>query len=450
MAEWQEKYPVEYSAASDENIDSWVQKYIAEIARLYELLGRLRRLDGSAVELTDTVAYQLRADYVTNKLLLRDKENKNWIELGLLEEKFGHTPEYLGVVANHGNVPSLQMGIESERPETEEVNAIYIAHDTKKKYRYDNGWNLMNVVIPEDIVTVAAPNKLLRLNDKGKLPADITGSSTHAEEADHAKKADEATHAEEADHAFRADEAVHATNAESAKHASSADEVEHSTTTSRLEIPIKINGVPFDGSRSINIGIAGEGQEAINGYQSLLWRTAQNEREISNITLALEDMQIYPDYNNLLAENFTSSLDDVDMTTVSVTSCAAGDDSINVANLAGLRVGSTYTIADGSKQEYVQIKSVIKNETTLRVILNNPLQNTYSINSTFLYRTTATISNNQAIGTGNSKNYSWYPNEIWQGVNASTEVILSLSNKVNDYIVDGDIGFTADGAFTLI
>ena len=133
MAEWQEKYPVEYSAASDENIDSWVQKYIAEIARLYELIGRLRRLDGSAVELTDTVAYQLRADYVTNKLLLRDKENKNWIELGLLEEKFGHTSEYLGVVANHGNVPSLQMGLESERPETEEVNAIYIAYDTKKK-----------------------------------------------------------------------------------------------------------------------------------------------------------------------------------------------------------------------------------------------------------------------------------------------------------------------------
>ena len=38
MAEWQEKYPVEYSAASDENIDSWVQKYISEINRLYLLL----------------------------------------------------------------------------------------------------------------------------------------------------------------------------------------------------------------------------------------------------------------------------------------------------------------------------------------------------------------------------------------------------------------------------
>ena len=435
MGEWGVGYPVEYSSASDENIDSWVQKYIAEIARLYELIGRLRRLDGSAVELTDTVAYQLRADYVTNKLLLRDKENKNWIELGLLEEKFGHTPEYLGVVANHGNVPSLQMGIESERPETEEVNAIYIAHDTKKKYRYDNGWQLMNVVIPEDIVTVAAPNKLLRLDDNGKLPADITGSAPHAEEADHA---------------LRADEAIHSTNAESAKHASTADEVEHSTTTGKLAIPVKINGVPFDGSRSINIGIAGEGQEAISGYQSLLWRTAQNEREISNITLALEDMQIYPDYNNLLAENFTGSLNDIDMTTVSVTSCATGDDSIDVVSLYDLRIGKIYTIADGTRQEYVKIKSLIKNGTTLRAILDAPLINTYSVNSTLLYRTTATISNNQAIGTGDSKNYSWYPNEVWTGVNASTEVILHLSSSLNDFTIDGDISFTADGAVTLV
>ena len=434
MAEWQEKYPVEYSAASDENIDSWVQKYISEINRIYLLLNRVRRNDSKAGEPDDTTPYQFHVDNITDILYMRNPADTAWVPIG----KLNSTKDrfiFDRVVKNNGGIASLQMGLESERPETEEVNAIYIAHDTKKKYRYDNGWNLMNVVIPEDIVTVAAPNKLLRLDDNGKLPTDITGSSPHAEEADHA---------------FHADEAVHATNAESAKHASSADEVEHSTTTGKLAIPVKINGVPFDGSRSINIGIAGEGQEAINGYQSLLWRTAQNEREISNITLALEDMQIYPDYNNLLAENFTSSLDDVDMTTVSVTSCAAGDDSINVANLAGLRIGSTYTIADGSKQEYVQIKSVVKNETTLRVIFNNQLQNTYSINSTFLYRTTATISNNQAIGTGNSKNYSWYPNEIWQGVNASTEVILSLSNKVDDYIVDGDIGFTTDGAFTLI
>ena len=168
----------------------------------------------------------------------------------------------------------------------------------------------------------------MRLDDNGKLPADITGS------------------------------AVHATNAESAKHASTADEVEHSDTAGKLAIPIKINGVPFDGSRSINIGIAGDGQEAISGYQSLLWRTAQNEREISNITLALEDMQIYPDYNNLLAENFTGSLGDVDMTTVSVTSCAAGDDSIDVVSLYDLRIGKIYTIADGTRQEYVKIKSL--------------------------------------------------------------------------------------------
>ena len=61
MAEWQEKYPVEYSAASDENIDSWVQKYISEISRLYLLLNRVRRNDSKAGEPDDTVPYPFPA-----------------------------------------------------------------------------------------------------------------------------------------------------------------------------------------------------------------------------------------------------------------------------------------------------------------------------------------------------------------------------------------------------
>lgn len=466
MAEWKVGFPVEYSSASDENIDSWVQKYIAEINRIYEFLGRLRRLDGSAVELTDTVAYQLRADYVTNKLLLRSADNTDWIELGKLEERFGHTPEYLGVVANHGNVPSMQMGPEMERPATEEENALYIAHDTKKNYRYSGGrWQLMNVVVPEDIVTEAKPGKLLRLDSEGKFPADLKGNADTATEADHAKIADEATHtlkadesnhALEADHAkntddsVHADEADHAKNAENAKYAITANEADVSKETVKLSVPVKINGIPFDGTRSITIGLVGGDQEAVNGYQQLLWRVAQNERELSNISLALEDMNIFPDYNNLLVENFTEGLDDVDMTIIVVTSVAAADNSLDVNDLTSIKVGNIYALTDGNKQEYVQVKAIIKNGSTKRVVLEEPLQNEYNPNSAALYRTTAAISEQSAIGTGTNQSYAWLPTTIWKGANASTEIILPISGDKDDFFIDGDIGFTADGAVTLL
>jgi hypothetical protein len=79
MAEWQVKWPVEYSAASDESIDSWVQKHIAEIGRIYELLNRVRRLDSKAGDPDDTTGYAFHVDNITDTLYMRNPANTAWV-----------------------------------------------------------------------------------------------------------------------------------------------------------------------------------------------------------------------------------------------------------------------------------------------------------------------------------------------------------------------------------
>ncbi|MCI6910448.1 MAG: phage tail protein, partial [Veillonellaceae bacterium] len=117
-------------------------------------------------------------------------------------------------------------------------------------------------------------------------------------------------------------------------------------------------------------------------------RVRQLERENANLALRLEAEGMMPDCNMLLAENFENP-DSVDRFEVDVTSCAAGDDSIDVVSNYGFIVGSWYWITDGVHAEYVQVKSVIKNGSVYRVILTKPLTETYQIEQTKIYRTTA-------------------------------------------------------------
>jgi hypothetical protein len=309
------------------------------------------------------------------------------------------------------------MGKLADRPAIDIDNAVYIATDAAgtsgRRYRYDSAnskWIELDV--------------LLYADKDGKIIGDLAG---------------------------KADEAVHAETAATAAKANTAQQAEIAVVAQRLQTPVKINGVDFDGTRSINTGAGGDGASSSDAYQNLLWRTAQNEREIANIELAFEDANIFPDYNNLLVENFANGAAETDRLTVAVTSIAAGDNSLDVVDLSQLKVGKIYTLTDGSQQEYVQIKSMVKSGTTYRVMLENNTTNTYS-SLPALYRTTASITENGAEGTGSSRIYQYATDTIWKGVNASTEVDIPLNTTTDNaaaFTITGDIAFTASGEITL-
>lgn len=182
-------------------------------------------------------------------------------------------------------------------------------------------------------------------------------------------------------------------------------------------------------------------------------RVRQLERENANLALKLEAEGLMPDCNMLLAENFEKP-DSVDQFEVNVTSCAAGDDSVDIANNYGFIIGSWYWITDGVHAEYVQVKSVIKNGSVYRVILTEVLKETYDIPATKIYRTTAWITEQGTVyGSGDVLGTVYKPETVWRGTTAggtaeSNEELLTGEEYKDNFEVDGTV-FNEAGLVTI-
>ena len=183
-------------------------------------------------------------------------------------------------------------------------------------------------------------------------------------------------------------------------------------------------------------------------------RVRQLERENAALALKMEAENMMPDCNMLLAENFVNP-DSIDRLEIQVTSCTAGDDSIDVEINYGFIVGSYYWITDGVHAEYVQVKSVIKNGSIYRIILDKPLTETYLIEATKIYRTTAWISEQGTVyGSGDVLGVVYKNETVWQGTTsggtAESNVKLGTSlDNADNFTTQGDVEFNADGLITI-
>lgn len=212
--------------------------------------------------------------------------------------------------------------------------------------------------------------------------------------------------------------------------------------------PKTIRPMAFDTFKAAILGGDGTDITILRG------RVNQTERELANIALRLEAEGIYPDYNALIAEDFTDP-DLVDRFSCAITSIVAGDDSVDVETLVGIVPGAWYTISDGVYQERCQIKSVVKNGSTYRLIMQNEIQHTYVSGQTNLYRSTAEIQTSAGLaeGAGDRKTALWTPALVWTGTNANTTTEVPLVTTTANsaaFTASGDIGYTADGAVTLV
>lgn len=183
-------------------------------------------------------------------------------------------------------------------------------------------------------------------------------------------------------------------------------------------------------------------------------RVRQLERENAALALKMEAENMMPDCNMLLAENFLNP-DSIDRLEVQVTSCASGDDSIDVETNYGFIVGSYYWITDGVHTEYVQIKSVIKNGSIYRIIIEKPLVETYLIEATKIYRTTAWISESGVVyGSGDVLGTVYKNDIVWRGTTAggtatsNVKLDTSLDNADN-FSIEGDGVFNESGLISV-
>lgn len=196
MAEWEAKYPVQITPTTDRIVVGF-EKLKNEVPIIYSLLNRLRRLDaGAGQTVDDAEAYQLRIDTTLNHLLIRDKKNEKWIDLGAIEPNFGISAENIGAVKQKSNTGSFYFGDDSVRPAPDDpdielkTNDLFLSMNGKRIDRWTGiAWetwlslnfgdilNYERYTINRQEVAYSGANKILRLDrETGKGNINITGS----------------------------------------------------------------------------------------------------------------------------------------------------------------------------------------------------------------------------------------------------------------------------------
>ena len=155
--------------------------------------------------------------------------------------------------------------------------------------------------------------------------------------------------------------------------------------------------------------------------------------------------------NLMMIEPFTDG-DCVDNYSCAVTTAVAGISNIQIASDRNIQVGSWYTITDGTRSEYVQVKSVARNGAAVIVVLEQIIANTYDLTRTQLLRTSALIGTGQAIGAGDIRTATFNVNETFVGTGGNVETIIALDTSqgnATNFIVSENGTFSEDGYFTI-
>ena len=182
-------------------------------------------------------------------------------------------------------------------------------------------------------------------------------------------------------------------------------------------------------------------------------RLTQAEVNLANLFTQLKaERELGIQGNLMMIEPFSDGGDCVDKYSCDVVTAVAGISNIQIESDRNVQVGSWYTITDGSRSEYVQVKSVARNGAAVIVILNQIIVNTYDLTRTQLLRTSALVTDGQATGAGDIRTTTFNVNETFTGTGGNVETILTLDtsqSNAGNFVLSGDAAFTEDGYFTL-
>lgn len=189
-----------------------------------------------------------------------------------------------------------------------------------------------------------------------------------------------------------------------------------------------------------------------NSIPKISSRLTQAEINLANLYMQLnmeKELGLQP--NLMLVEDFEDKKN-CDLYSCAVVTAAAGVNTIQLESDQGILPGSWYTISDGTRSEYVQIHSVIKNGDKVMVVLEQLLTNTYDLTRTRLLRSSTLINNGEATGAGDILGQQLTIDEVWKGTggNVENELILDTTQKnSSSFTITGDGGFNTNGFFTL-
>lgn len=177
------------------------------------------------------------------------------------------------------------------------------------------------------------------------------------------------------------------------------------------------------------------------------------EQNLSNLAFCLAVQGMYPDFNALTYGVFGIGDDGIDRFAAQALSEMDENNSIEVSSITGIVPGGTYYITDGVNQEEIQIAGCSKENGTFRITCAQALSNEYVGESTYIYRTTANISEGMAVAGGSIEVESWKPSIAWRGLSSNEDVMTVLDTSVNNianFTLAGNAAFDSDGMMTLM
>lgn len=370
MAEWTITRPIDYAPNGDD-VDAFSQKVKYTLEQIYECL-QILHSNGAQAGLEGTASpYEMRVDTTTGNMYIRNANNTDWYLLGEVGNYFGMTPEKISAVRNGGGLGKFSCGKDINKPDTgNETRDIYFAEDTSVMYiwtgtawkkflslNFEDILNYANYCVPREELTmiggVSSAGKILQLDSwTGKANVDIAGSP-------------DMLWGYFIDFQDLRDGDLVSFDASAKKFVN-----KHVTQTDTYNPSVD--------------------DSAINYLKRLV-----EELHLALMTADLDTTG----YDSMLTEVFYGNNEEIDTTSVNVTSIIMGSRALQVSSLEGLLIGANYQLADGNNLQDVKISELRIENNRNYVTLTENVRYPFT-NSTVLRRANGTFQEGYITGDG--------------------------------------------------
>lgn len=186
--------------------------------------------------------------------------------------------------------------------------------------------------------------------------------------------------------------------------------------------------------------------------KNLANRLSQAETNLSNLFMQVDSLvEMGLNANLLVFEDFIDC-EGVDMLKTKVLNTVGGPDDLYVESLDGVLIGHYYTVSDGVRSQFLRVRAVATNDGLCNVMFDEPINRTFNLSKTYLRRTTGKVKESLLEGSGNARESTFAPDDVWSGIQSSTTKTISLTTtqkNAKNFDLSGDYSFTSDGFFTL-
>ena len=150
----------------------------------------------------------------------------------------------------------------------------------------------------------------------------------------------------------------------------------------------------YNGSKTVKVDIS-----KVVSRAGTVSYVNQSMRFIENLYLAFDfNGMNFGGRDGLITEFFKSYSNNVDKTSVNVSCIVSGDDSVDVDTTEGLIIGAGYLLVEGDKTEEVTIKEIKISGGVNRLIMENPIVQTFTPGATKLCRSNAIFGDGYVTG----------------------------------------------------